>query len=83
MLSALAMGSLVVGLASDTKWAFVGFAVFGGLAGVLYPRQFAGDPEQDVGAYSWVLPESQPARAIVTVLICGFLLALGLYAALR
>jgi hypothetical protein len=60
---------LVIGIAAKENWAYAGFFVFGGLMAVLYPRRSAGDPETDVGRYSWFMPDSQPARTIVTFIL--------------
>jgi hypothetical protein len=69
---------LVIGLITDQMWAYVGFFVFGGLMLVLYPRRAAGDRDDDVGQYAWLMPNSQPARTIVTF-VMG-LVCLGLAA---
>ena len=84
VLSAIACGCLVAALiVDDDTWPFVGFGISAGLAAILFPRQFAGDPENDTGQYSWVLPDSQPARTIVMFIIGVLLLGLALFAAFR
>ena len=76
-------GFLVAGLVTKEMWAYVGFFVFGGLMLVLYPRRSAGDPDTDVGRYSWMVPESQPARTIVTFVIGLVCLGIAALAVLR
>ncbi len=78
VLSVLAMACAGIGLATDARWALVGFFLFGGLAGVLWPRQFAGDPEHDVGSSAWFLPDSQPARTVVMFVVGLFCVAIAL-----
>ncbi|HEX8204750.1 MAG TPA: hypothetical protein VF587_01700 [Solirubrobacteraceae bacterium] len=67
LLAFAAFGCLIAAWITGTTWLAVGFLVFGGLMLVLFPRESAdagGDPR-----YGWVIPESQPARTIVTVLL--------------
>jgi hypothetical protein len=54
---------------TDRTWLAVGFLLFGGLMLVLYPRRAAGDPDDDSGQYAWLIPDSQPARSIVTAIV--------------
>ena len=83
ILAFLAFGCLIAAWITDALWLGVGFFVFGGLMFVLYPRQAAGHPDDEVPAYSWVIPDSQPARTIVTVLIGLFCLAAAAVLVLR
>lgn len=72
-LAFVAFGCLIAAWITGETFLAVGFFVFGGLMFVLYPRRSAGDPDDDVGRYSWVLPDSQPARTIgafVLGLVC-------------
>ena len=83
ILAFAAFGCLIAAAITDELWLGVGFFVFGGLMLVLYPRRSAGDPDHDVGAYSWMIPESQPARTIVTFLIGLLCLGMALVLVLR
>ena len=62
-------GCLIAAWITDKTWLAVGFFLFAGLMMVLYPRRAAGDPDDDAGRYAWLIPDSQPARTIVTVII--------------
>ncbi len=83
VLSVLALACGGIGLATDAKWALIGFFLFGGLAAVIWPRQMAGDPKHDVGSGGWFMPDSQPARTIVMFAVGLFCLAAALVYALR
>lgn len=83
ILAFAACGFLVAAAITEKLWLGVGFFVVGGLMFVLYPRRSAGAPEDEVPQYSWVIPDSQPARTIVTVLIGLFCLAAAAVLVLR
>jgi hypothetical protein len=83
VLAFVAVGFLVAGVIAEQMWAYVGFFAAGGLMMVLYPRRATGDPDTDVGTHSWMLPESQPARTIVTFIIGLFCLAIAAFVILR
>ena len=74
---------LIAAWITDKTWLAVGFFVFGGLMLVLFPRRSAGAPENDLGQHAWLMPDSQPARGIVTVLIGLFCLAMAAVLILR
>lgn len=78
-----ACGFLVVHAISDTMWSAVGFAITGGLMLVLFPRKAAGDPDAEPAQYAWVIPDKEPARTIVTLLLGLMLVGAGLVVVLR
>ena len=83
LLAFITCGFIVAALLTDAKWPFIGFALAGGLMFVLFPRRSAGDPEDDLGTYSWMLPSSQPARTIVAFLIGAAFVGVGIWLLLR
>ena len=83
LLALAAFGCLIAAWLTDKLWLGVGFFVFGGLMFVLFPRRAAGAPEDEYPTHAWVIPDSQPARTIVTVLIGLFCLAAAAVLILR
>ena len=82
VLAFVAVGFMVAAVITEKLWVGLGFFAAGGLMMVLYPRQAAGDPDTD-GASAWMLPDSQPARTIVTFVIGLLCLAMVAIVVLR
>ena len=84
VLAFIAVGFMIAFAITQELWTGIGFFVAGGLMFVLYPRRSSADADQPMASsYSWMLPESQPARSIVTFLMGLFLLGAAAVVLLR